>query len=117
MVIRNATIDFDPTDYEVLERIETMPERHQKKVAELQKIENPAEQMKGYAKYLTEVIDDIFGEGTVKKCGAKETSIRDLTALLDECVTAAKRENFEYRQSLQNMVAKYDPNRAKRKNK
>jgi len=117
MLVRNAQIDFDPTDYEVIERLETLPERHKKKVEELNKITDPVQQMKSYAQYLVEIIDSIFGADTVKKCGAKETSVRDLTTLLDECVTAAKRENFEYRQSLQAMVMKYDPNRAKRKNK
>ena len=113
MIINGVELgDLNGLDYETAQKVERELEKTQGLGDKVSKLKN-SEGIKVICDTVNEIFDNIFGEGTSEKVfSGKKDLLVSMKAFEELCVKYSESQN-----AMNDMLKKYSPNRAARRNK
>jgi len=113
MIINGVELeDLDGLDYETAQKVEKELEKTQGLGDKVVKLKN-SEGIKVICDTINEIFDNIFGEGTSEKVfNGKKNLFISMKAFEELCIKYHESQN-----AMNDMLKKYSPNRAARRNK
>ncbi|WP_300902234.1 DUF6673 family protein [uncultured Clostridium sp.] len=120
--INNVELNMDVFDADFSEKVEAEME---KVVKESKNSDNRFKQgglkrsqyLKQQCKIIFDFFDNIWGEGTHKKIFEERSNLKECIIAFERFVNAYKEENEKEAKEMQELTAKYSPNRVQRRNK